>query len=133
MKEQQMQKTTGGRFCIKAIKIYSHFNGQLFFTFVLRFEFVWGCHMPQERCAIKMDEQIYLSSLLISPPPHRVAGHLPARVCKCFMVKNFNVTSCLNRFIANLLRHSLTARKTGRHIYIIPIVQEDPRWGNTIN
>lgn len=83
--------------------------------------------MPQERCAIKMDEQIYLSSLLISPPLHRVAGHLPPGVCKCFMVKNFNVMSCLNQFIANLLRRSLTARKTGRHIYIIPIVQEDPR------
>lgn len=83
--------------------------------------------MPQERCAIKMDEQIYLSSLLISPPLHRVAGHLPPRVCKCFMGKNFNAPSCRNRFVANLLRHSLTAGETGRHIYIIARVQEDPR------
>lgn len=83
--------------------------------------------MPQERCAIKMDEQIYLSSLLISPPPHRVAGHLPPRVCKCFMVRNFNAASCLDRFIANLQQRGLTAGKTGRRIYMIPRVQEDPR------
>lgn len=129
MEEKQMQKTTGGRFCIKAIKIYSHFNGQLFFAFVLWFEFVWECHMPQERCAIKMDERIYLSSLLSSPSSHRLSGHLPSRVFKCFMVKNFNVTPCLHQFTANLLQHSLTVRKAGRHIYIIPIVQEDPLWG----
>ena len=131
MEEQQMQKTTGGRFCIKAIKIYSHFNGQLFFAFVLWFEFVGECHMPQERCAIKMDERVYLSSLLISPSLRKLAGHPPSRVFKYFMVKNFNVTSCLNQFIANLLQHSLTVRKAGRHIYIITIVQEDPCWGNT--
>lgn len=118
MEEQQMQKTTGGRFCIKAIKIYSHFNGQLFFAFVLWFEFVWECHMPQERCAIKMDAQIYLPALLISPSLCKLAGHLPSRVSKCFMAQNFNVTSCLNQFIANLLQHSSAVKKgRERHLH----------------
>lgn len=126
-----MQKTTGGRFCIKDIKIYSYFNGQLFFAFVLWFEFVWECHMPQERYAVKMDEWIHLSSLLNSPSLHKVAGHLPSRVFRYFMVKNFNATLCLNQFIANLLQHGLTVREAERCICIIHIVQKDSFWGNT--
>lgn len=86
--------------------------------------------MPQERCAIKMDERAYLSSLLVSPL-HKLAGHLPLGVFSCFTVKNFYVTSRLNQFIANLLQHSLTVRKAGRDIYIIPIVEGDPCRGNT--
>lgn len=39
-------KTRQGADCIKTIKIYNCFNGQLFFAFVHGFEFAWGCQMP---------------------------------------------------------------------------------------
>lgn len=57
----------GGRFCIKAIKIYNHFNGQLFFAFVCWFEFAWGCQLPWKRCAFRMEQGLNFLSCSSSP------------------------------------------------------------------
>lgn len=45
-KSSRCKTQQGGRFCIRAIKIYNCFNGQLFFAFVRRLEFAWGCQLP---------------------------------------------------------------------------------------
>lgn len=55
-KNSRCKSRQGGRFSIKAIKIYNRFNGQLFFAFVRWLEFAWGCQMPWKRCAIRTDE-----------------------------------------------------------------------------
>lgn len=54
-KSSRCKSQQGGRVCIKAIKIYSRGNGQLFFAFVRWFEFAWGCQMPWQRCSIRME------------------------------------------------------------------------------
>lgn len=59
-KSSRCKSQQGGRFCIKAIKIYSRCNGQLFFAFVRWFEFAWGCQMPWKRCSIRTEERASL-------------------------------------------------------------------------
>lgn len=66
-KSSRCKSQQGVRFCIKAIKIYSRRNGQLFFAFVRWFEFAWGCQMPWKRCAISMEKRAFSLSLSSLP------------------------------------------------------------------
>lgn len=54
-KNSRCKTRRGGRLCIKTIKIYNCFNGQLFFAFVHGFEFAWGCQMPWKGVLFRMD------------------------------------------------------------------------------
>lgn len=65
-KSSRCKNQQGGRFCIRAIKIYSRGSGQLFFAFVRWFEFAWGCQMPWKRCSIRMEERASLCPPLLS-------------------------------------------------------------------
>lgn len=64
----------GGRICIKAVKIYNRFNGQLFFAFVHWLEFAWACQMPWKRCAIRMEERLSLCPTCPVSRPHNVTS-----------------------------------------------------------
>lgn len=77
-KSSRCKSQQGGRFCIKAIKIYSRSNGQLFFAFVRWFEFAWGCQMPRKRCSIRMEERASLCPPLLSLCHDATFAHLLA-------------------------------------------------------
>lgn len=68
-KSSRCKTRQGGGFCIKAIKIYNRFNGQLFFAFVRWFEFAWDCQMPWKRWASEWMRGALFVPLLLSLSP----------------------------------------------------------------
>ena len=110
----------GVRFCIKAIKIYSRRNGQLFFAFVLWFEFAWGCQMPWKRCAIRMEKRAFSLSLSSLPSdqhatfPHPLNGLRPRDV-RANLGLNCSVGNLCQEMLTRFwgCRHAFNSRFTG--------------------
>jgi hypothetical protein len=74
-KNSRCKTQQGGRFCIKAIKIYNRFNGQLFFAFVRWLEFACDCQMPWWRPAIRWMAGLSFHLTPPHPSPSSTLSH----------------------------------------------------------
>lgn len=96
-------KTRQGADCIKTIKIYNCFNGQLFFAFVHGFEFAWSCQMPGKGVLFRMDAGGESSLFVSSSFSLLCECHLPPPPpLKCFKTEVFMLIWGLNCSAGNL-------------------------------